>query len=394
MDSIDLRFMRIRHTGGEETQYANVFYPSQFGNYYPNQRWDVYRNYSYIADNVHRYLKGTRRFPNGNCVNDKVDTTNLHHIDQDIFYDGGSYTRFVNYKEIYPLLNQVAINSITPAVSDATFYGLNREALNYFSEVFPQLLSASEFIQGFTQLKDMIPKVGDTVAKTFSGGYLNKKFGWDNLFSDLDTLSHITSDVQNRLDYLIRTYGVPTRLGFARPFVDLSLQPGATYWNRRPAGHASLLTLLDARCTMRATATIVQTLDYIHGVIGLVRGFASALGLDNPVKAFWNVIPFSFVVDWFFKVSEHLDSLTRFKPAVGWDISNVSCSYTLTSKVNVSMISGNGYNPGGLLQDCGYYTRTTYRRWATLPISLADLQPEDLSPNTLVLLLALLHQQG
>jgi hypothetical protein len=52
---------------------------------------------------------------------------------------------------------------------------------------------------------------------------------------------------------------------------------------------------------------------------------ASALGLTNPGLVGWELVPFSFVVDWFTPVGSWLESLTAFQ---GFDVVGKSLSYT------------------------------------------------------------------
>lgn len=66
-------------------------------------------------------------------------------------------------------------------------------------------------------------------------------------------------------------------------------------WISRPVYHATVTYILDA--------------DELRGVMGTVRGYIATLGLDKFLSTGWEVIPFSFLVDWFFNVNDYLDSL-------------------------------------------------------------------------------------
>jgi hypothetical protein len=290
------------------------------------------------------------------------------------------------------------LSSIVPSLSDADFYGLNREAFNYFADAFPQKMSFGEFVFGLRELQDLIPKLQESMAKSFSGGYLNKKFGWDNLLSDLETLGGIVQTARDRLEYLKRIYGVPTRLGFSRPNLDVLTHHVGEHvdCSIEDAAIHTTITLKSCRMDMRATATIVETLDFLDGTIGLIRSLTGALGLNNPVKAIWETLPFSFLVDWFFNISGHLDTVTRAEPATGWNVSNVSCSYHLTAEFSIASTRVQGFDlTTGYTRDQGVIRLDEYRRFAELPLSVVDLLPTtELSPTQLTLLFALLHQAG
>jgi hypothetical protein len=63
----------------------------------------------------------------------------------------------------------------------------------------------------------------------------------------------------------------------------------------------------------RYTATLTYKLDAteLTGLLGEVRGFISAMGLDRFLATLWEFIPYSFAVDWFVDVGSFLDSLDR-----------------------------------------------------------------------------------
>jgi hypothetical protein len=198
------------------------------------------------------------------------------------------------------------------------------------------------------------------------------------------------------MKYLNDTFGIPTRLGFARQDVwplpsgnigtEVNLYP--SYY---PFGYT--YTLLDWRVDFRATAWIMQQLEYIHDLVGFLRVLVGSLGLNNPLKAFWNTIPLSFVVDWFFNVSQHLDNLSRLDPAVGWDIQQMTTSFTRSWSTRIRLYAPNVSPPRNVVFD-GVVKSKIYERGVGLSFPWTLLNPEDLSPSQLTLLLAMLHQLG
>jgi len=277
---------------------------------------------------------------------------------------------------------------------------LSEEAWNYFSDAFPQEMGFAEFIQGLTQLRDLLPRMQKTIGKTVAGGYLNYKFGWEQLLRDLDDLSKMWDKTISRMDYLRRTYGVPTRLGFHRkidwhpPSLNSAPGLGNIYpqsWNLNGVTGVRV-SLTEFSCEFRATAWIMQHLDYVSDLIGFLRVLAGELGFANPIKSVWNLIPFSFIVDWFTKTSTHLDNITRFRPAMGWDVDDVTQSVTYDFTFNIEQYSI--YDPRGANTVVAAYAVPVkvYERFVGLSFQWALLNPEELSPTQLTLLLAMFHQ--
>jgi len=274
-------------------------------------------------------------------------------------------------------------------ISKSVVDSYSEEAWNYFSDVLPTHLSFSEFVQGFTQLAELLPSIGESVTKTISAGYLQKKFGWDNLLSDLDTLGGLVQTVLDRMDYFRRTYGIPQRLGFVRRIPHA--ESGAIGTFHLSNGYETVLTYTNFTVKYRATAWIVQTLDYMRDFVGFLRVFTGALGLNNPVKAFWNTVPLSFVVDWFFNISQHLDNLTRLNPVVGWDVNDVTESLTYEYDVQVSF-NYNGGPSNFAVISTGVVHVKVYDRNVGLSFDWELLNPDELSTTQLTLLLSMLHQ--
>jgi hypothetical protein len=155
------------------------------------------------------------------------------------------------------------------------------------------------------------------------------------------------------------------------------------------SGWGTRLRLKSYRTDYRATATLYHQLGHLDDLYGLLRSGISAFGLNNPLKVIWVNLPFSFVVDWFFKVSTHLDRLAAVKPAELWDVSNVTHSTSITAVVEVYQDNSeaNGVNP---LVYLGDVTIHQYDRRVGLPIGLDVYTPSNLSPSQLTLLLAML----
>lgn len=391
------QFLRHRSRGGDYSVARHVTW-TPTGNQVYTWNWPTVLSSDYIVDVQHSPLNH-RRYPNGPCLHERI-TTNLSYVSRGPYVHdiaGNVHTLKAGDPDVLPMLKGEWITSMLPPISESSQFDLHREAFNAFADVFPQQMSFGEFLVGVREISTLMPKVQESMTKTIAGGYLTKKFGWDNFLSDLDILSNILTTVTERLNYLKRTWGVPTRLGFSRKNLTFGAWPPPTTF------HDGILTASGTRLTLdhyqvdfRATCTITQTLDYLDGMVGLLRGLTGAFGLNNPIKTFWELCPLSFVVDWFFRISDHLDSLTRLQPATGWDMSNISCSYTEIAIIKVDQLEKRWQNQAITSDEPrGSLRLDRYTRYIGLPIDLADLiPPDDLSPSQLTLLLALLASKG
>jgi len=402
-------FDRVRHNYDDlNIEFADYYGLGSDGVHYTYRGPSTsYPSVCFIADETigHRdpyWRKG--RFPSGNCYQITTDYSHVGYM-QDFSTDTGSVHFESGQRSILPVLFFNDISGYEPDI--LTNLGLRvptsvrdnytEQAFNYFSDVFPQSLSFGEFVQGFTQLKDLLPQLGESITKTISGGYLNKKFGWDNLLADLGTLGTLFKSTIARMEYFHRTYGVPTRLGFSRHVNSDYILDRDIHWKVH-FGLYDLYTtgfsLKSANIIFRSTCWIYQVLDYVHDLVGFMRTLFGALGLNNPVKAFWNTIPLSFLVDWFFNISQHLDHLTRLNPAVGWNVNNMTYSFTYDIVYEVFQTS-QYRSPSDTVKFATYEVRQQiYERNVGLSFAWELLNPDELSTSQLSLLLAMLHQLG
>lgn len=90
------------------------------------------------------------------------------------------------------------------------------------------------------------------------------------------------------------------------------------------------------------TVTVRKTLTGYASVTDPVLASGNYIGLD-PTKFLWDILPFSFVVDWFFNVGQWIDTIST----PGWTVVNTSVT-TLTKRKSVThayciMTTNNGY---------------------------------------------------
>jgi hypothetical protein len=138
-----------------------------------------------------------------------------------------------------------------------------------------------------------------------------------------------------------------------------------------------------------AGGMLLQRLEHLNDAIGWFRAISAALGLNQPLKSAWEVLPFSFVVDWFSDVSTHLARLATLQPAEEWDVYDVSSSYQIDVAWNVEQVHRSGWDVGSQSYFLGRLSGRRYKRYVGLPIDLRVYLPSIPSPEQLSLLLAM-----
>lgn len=136
------------------------------------------------------------------------------------------------------------------------------------------------------------PQRGREAARRFSSTYLEFHFGWSPLMKDI-------YDAMEVFDNPIKPHRIKTSAHgvFPGPFnVNTVTQDSWwTYYEYREGTYEQ---------TVKLQADLVIT--------NLNLAMMQQVGLANPAKIAWELVPFSFVLDWFVNVGDYLGSLTDF----------------------------------------------------------------------------------
>jgi len=208
-------------------------------------------------------------------------------------------------------------------------YSERERTLKMISQRAKQLLAAARSlkkgdIKGFWKAVNMSPQkkfLKSRNPKFWASTWLEFHFGWSPLIHDiysgiqvLDFSPALSQTVVARIseDYNILDYPLK---GFDRGTVDSLVRMGC------------------------------------HCRVSDVAAFkANELGLLNPASVVWELIPFSFVVDWFLPVQQWLDSFSDF---IGLEITNPYTTVKMSAKGEFSY----SYLPNPTV----YYSRGTYK---------------------------------
>lgn len=124
-------------------------------------------------------------------------------------------------------------------------------------------------------------------AKDFAGLFLEFHFGWEPLIADI----HASVDILQG--------SIPDKYITCRGKREVS-----RHYSRVDTGQR--IETLDVVATSQASASCRVE------VVNPSLHEADQLGLVNPISVAWELVPFSFVVDWFVPVSSFLNSMTDF----------------------------------------------------------------------------------
>lgn len=140
------------------------------------------------------------------------------------------------------------------------------------------------------------------LASTVAGNWLGLKYGWLPLLSDIHGAVQAL-DSRDRTEWMVTVKGKASSIGEDHRDYGTTGNANACYANSKV--WKGCFVRIDATPSNSAVAT------------------AASLGLTNPAQLAWELLPYSFVVDWFLPVGDYL---TQLDSCAGWDIRGFSSS--------------------------------------------------------------------
>lgn len=260
---------------------------------------------------------------------------------------------------------------------------LCRTAFNAVSQQFPTEVSLPNLLLELGDVTSIFNLARSNLLETASSGYLSWEFGIRPLLADLRALSRALDTVRTRLEYLKRTYGKSTRVGYS--------YKGTVASQKRTFVVVNSMTISFERperfpYLFQFNGRLFHRLDWLWDAEAELRGLVGTLGFDNPLLVAWEALPFSFVVDWVVNLGSYLDRLKAQDKTGQWDISNAHWSVKVTAPFD-------GYQTANVLggvvkHHCVSGIATSYTRGFGLPVDAIDVST--LTPHQATLLAALL----
>ena len=272
--------------------------------------------------------------------------------------------------------------------------GFTRRALNNVLDQMPETVSIINFVIELEDLKAMCTNVVAQL-KNPAGLFLSWNFGWMPLIRDIQQLYATAFIIVDRLKYLRkvnkRTVTVRYAEKFAHEIVPITLSG--------PVPQPGNDTTHDVTGELEGYTEVFANIQVHYDLEGLdydlwtaLVSTLAALNIGNPAQVVWNAIPFSFVVDWIYNVSDLLDSM-EIQPFKGTlTMEGASCAYKTYTRLGHFNMT---YKP--ILGPCqwGAYASTQvfgYHRRSGMPEG--DIDMTGLTPFQQALATALLLANG
>jgi hypothetical protein len=190
-------------------------------------------------------------------------------------------------------------------------------------------VSIPVFVGELRDLPGMVKLAGESILKKASSGYLAWQFGWKPLFSDLRKMLDFQATVAKRERELVRLYskgGLKRRMNLGNSGVEsVTNQTIASEMSLLIDCRRSIFTERKSWGTVRWLPTSLPTLGDQPDLRKLAR--KAVFGLDIQAVDAWNLIPWTWLIDWFSNAGDFLEAHANRVPCTATNV----CIMTTTS---------------------------------------------------------------
>jgi hypothetical protein len=283
--------------------------------------------------------------------------------------------------------------------------------LNATTQV-PEEISIGNFSLELGEIKDVVLKWSKKIADNF----LKWEFGLKPFLSDIATILGVVEAAQKRLDFLRETAGKTVTIHNRREVIfeddgqneapPMESILSDTLSMEMTVFKSAYLTAKRSqiRATLYSSIKVRNDLQGLDAASAYLDTLAAMVGLQNPFKIAWNAFPFSFVLEYFVKLGNVLDSLQL--QSFSGELVVVDSCYTIKSESVYDLYGCNNVihrvespTPDIILdykdfpyEKIGVAFNSSYVRRSGLPLGNSVYLTEGLSANQLAILAALAEQ--
>lgn len=236
----------------------------------------------------------------------------------------------VSSSEIFSFANQELRNCIS-MVNQDIHEDWGELALKAAQKVNATRINVLQFLKDLRHPQDLIPKLSNLRSlKGLASQYLGIKYG---ILPTIDDVQHIAGAVKR-----------------ISPFLDLN-----GFETYRSSSSASSLVNSDTTVTSEQHLKLaVKNED--SGLLALAKGL-ERIGMFPSLENIWDLIPYSFVIDWLVNVGDFLKRVDVNLQLLRYDIPYVTMSHKVTAYKAV--------RPTVMYPVLGYLALANYHRWVS-----------------------------
>lgn len=270
-------------------------------------------------------------------------------------------------------------------------------ALLTMGDILQLAISVRKFAQGFQAFlaKDYDPRYGlvarlnrvPPFLRAWRQAFLAFSFGYKPTAADAYALGGVYWHALQKLDFLRRSYGKPTPLNYSYHWVG----PNEDDPTDQAQGYVTNTRLILGfqEVEFKAHTILYHKLQGLDSSMALLRALGAATGFGNPLLVAWDKIPYSFIIDWAFRLSNVLQGIA-FQPFQGdWILQSPHYTLKHTGIVSVWESAYPTLNSHKWVK-CGDLYFKRFIRELSLPVNVASLGLPSFDSTQQALILSLI----
>ena len=290
------------------------------------------------------------------------------------------------------------ITGAVPLLPEEDINDFGHQAFLDFDTQIKEEFQPLDFLSSLTQLKDLIPKLSGSLVKDVASGYLTYEFGWKNFIQDIGHLTSIVQETEDKLQALKDTWGKEEHLVRRKVFDSVSPSQFDHVLYEPRSGYAFRYRTVKYKNTLTVGTYRFHQLEGLDHYLAFTRAALVALGFGSPLKAIWDAIPFTFILEWFTNIGQTLsDANLRHLFSGVWELrhpctsqkvkATVKCTQEHIARIDIPCM------PTQVI-DAGEIAVKRYERNFGFPLKQTRSRVLELSPKQLLLLAALGTSRG
>lgn len=268
------------------------------------------------------------------------------------------------------------------------------EALQFFASGCVQqetLLPAT--LWEIPEVKRIVSLVSPTFLKKFGGrrvdkalaaAYLGYQFGIKPLIGDAMAVHSVATGLLKHIQWLRKTNGKPVRVRFSKRLPSISSTPSI------PSTGSGWVFSEEHEHLFLAWATIQYDVSHLSDMELSLRILVRQLGFDKPLSVLYELMPWSFVLDWVISVG---DWLNTYSPSISLRYHIIDSGHSVKKTTRGRATHYFFLNRGNSPKDYSWWEKSQYERRPGLNTSLSSLSLNDLNVRQLGLSIALAVQK-
>lgn len=287
--------------------------------------------------------------------------------------------------------------SVVDALSSIDLSNCHSDALDFFKagctdqelDLSANLFEFKQIFHTFSFLKGKIKGLSDLI-KRGANAHLSYSFGIEPLVKDAVSLYESLTSLEKKVAWLRKSQGKVIPVRYKTDVTDLIPECGKTHTQSKE--HTLYRKQRGFSGEYKAYALVQYDVSSLSDLELKLRTVTRALGLDNPLSTAWELLPFSFLVDWVFSVGDFIGQLA---PKISLPIRFIDQGWSIEIMWDYEdIIRFNQVSGAGLPWTFNKARVEFYHREPGIPVSLGSIAlTGDLSLRKLALGMSLAIQR-